>query len=102
MAQKNEGVKILKGVTLVCKIHTLVFTLGTIAAWTLGYLGVEVAALVLFWAVLAIGVAQLIYIIPAIVLLIRQRKWGLMKGVIIGAVLTVLLNGAFWLLFMSN
>ncbi len=44
------------------------------------------------------GLTQLIYVIPMVFWLKRQRRWGLMKGIIIGAVLTALLNGGCWLL----
>lgn len=43
------------------------------------------------------GLTQIIYVIPLVLRLKRQQRWGLMKGVIIGAVLTALLNGACWL-----
>ncbi len=42
---------------------------------------------------------QLVYVIPIILRLKRQGRWGMMKGVIIGGVLTDLLNGAGWLGF---
>ncbi|MBD0345125.1 MAG: hypothetical protein ICV63_09955 [Coleofasciculus sp. Co-bin14] len=40
---------------------------------------------------------QFIYVIPVVLWLKRQQRWGLMKGIIIGAVLTALLNGGCWL-----
>jgi hypothetical protein len=55
----------------------------------------------LFTAFLAIGLAQAIYVVPAIVVLSRRQQWGLMKGVIVGAVITALLNGGCWLLIVS-
>ena len=48
------------------------------------------------------GLTQLIYVIPIVFWLKRQRRWGLMKGIIIGAVLTALLNGGCWLLLASQ
>jgi len=48
-----------------------------------------------------IGIAQLIYIIPVAFLIARQREWEKMKGLILGAVITALLNGGCWLLFAS-
>ena len=30
--------------------------------------------------------------------LVRRKAWGLMKGVIIGAIFTALLNGGCWVL----
>ncbi|MGE5655678.1 MAG: hypothetical protein ACM37W_03615 [Actinomycetota bacterium] len=49
-----------------------------------------------------IGLWQLFYVLPLIVLFKKQERWGVMKGVIICAVLTVLLNGGCWLLFSLN
>jgi Na+/proline symporter len=45
----------------------------------------------------AIGLTQLLYVIPLVLYLKRQRRWGWMKGVIIGACLTALVNGGCWL-----
>jgi hypothetical protein len=53
------------------------------------------------WIIGAIGFFfwQLLYVIPLIIWLKRRRKMGMMKGVIIGAVLTALLNGSCYLLW---
>ena len=40
-----------------------------------------------------IGLGQFLYIIPLIIWLARQRQGESIKGVIIGAVITILLNG---------
>jgi len=48
-----------------------------------------------------IGITQLLYIIPLIIFLWRERRFSLMKGVMIGAVLVALVNfGCF--LFVVN
>jgi hypothetical protein len=44
-----------------------------------------------------IGLIQLVYVIPEVLRLKKQQRWGKMKGVIIGAVITALLNGSCWL-----
>ncbi len=46
----------------------------------------------LFW--------QLLYVIPLTIWLKRWGKVGMMKGVIMGAVLTALVNGACYLLML--
>ncbi len=46
----------------------------------------------------AIGLAQLVYILPICIYLKRKRKWNWIKGIIIGACITALLNGGCWLL----
>ena len=40
----------------------------------------------------------LLYVIPLVLRFRRRRKFGLMKGVIIGATLTALVNGACFVL----
>ena len=63
-----------------------------------GYLGIGIwvaGAIFLFlW--------QLLYVIPLVLWFRRRQYWGLMKGVIIGAVLTALLNGTCYLYFGGN
>lgn len=43
--------------------------------------------------IFAICIYQLIYVIPLIFGLVKQRNWSVMHGVIIGAVLTAFLTG---------
>jgi heme/copper-type cytochrome/quinol oxidase subunit 4 len=45
-----------------------------------------------------IGLTQLVYIVPLCIYLQRKGKWNWMKGIIIGACITALLNGGCWLL----
>lgn len=45
-----------------------------------------------------IGLVQLIYVVPIALWLSRRRQFALMKGVIIGAVLTALANGGCFLI----
>lgn len=51
--------------------------------WLIGFMGFW------FW--------QLIYVLPLTILLKQQGRTGMMKGVIIGAILTALVNGACYL-----
>lgn len=52
--------------------------------------------------VAAIGIIQLIYVIPIIIWSRRRERFALMKGVIIGAVITALVNGACYLPFLIS
>ena len=52
------------------------------------------AVLTVFISLIFLGVTQLIYIIPAIVMARRRGRPGVVKGLIIGAALTFLLNVA--------
>ena len=47
-----------------------------------------------------ISITQSIYVIPTFILLWRRQQFALEKGVVIGAIITVLLNGGCYLLFM--
>lgn len=53
-------------------------------------------------AVFFIGASQLVYIIPIILLLMRNKQYDMMKGVITGAVLIALLNGSCFMFVMPN
>lgn len=52
----------------------------------------------LSFAVKGIGLVQFTYVTPILFWLKRQQKRGLIKGVIIGAVITILLNGGCWII----
>ncbi len=63
-----------------------------------GYLGIGI------WIIGAIFLFlwQLLYVIPLVWWFRRRRYWGLMKGVIMGAVLTALLNGTCYFSLIRN
>ncbi len=52
-------------------------------------------------AVYQLGLFQSIYVIPLCIYLNRRRQRNYMKGVIIGACTTALLNGACWWTFQT-
>jgi hypothetical protein len=45
-----------------------------------------------------ISITQLLYVIPVIIWLNRRRQFALKQGVIIGAIITALLNGGCYLM----
>jgi Na+/proline symporter len=53
-------------------------------------------------SLVAIGLSQLLYVIPAIIIYRRKNRPGMVKGLIIGAAITFLLNGACTALFFLN
>ena len=57
---------------------------------------------ILWFGIMFIGVSQFIYIIPIILLLIKNQQYDMMKGVITGAVLIALLNGSCYLFLLPN
>jgi hypothetical protein len=58
--------------------------------------------IILYVAGYAIGVTQIIYLIPRFILLGRQRRWDRAKGIIIRAVIVALLNGIGCYWFLSH
>ena len=54
------------------------------------------------WFVLAFGVTQLIYMVPAILIARRRGRIGMAKGLIIAASLAFLLNASCFVLFWSG
>jgi hypothetical protein len=53
------------------------------------------------YAIFGLGLTQSLYVTPLSVYLCRRRQYALFKGVMIGAILTILLNGSCFLLLAS-
>lgn len=53
----------------------------------------------LLWAGIAIGLSQMVYVFPLIHRFKQQRRFNAVKGVVIGAVVTALLNGGCFVYF---
>lgn len=100
MSQRNEIGAILLGVLLVFGMHisaiSIVFLIGSL----LSAINIDITFLGI--ALFGIGISQLMYVIPVIFWARSKQKWGLMKGVIIGAVITALLNGGCWIILASQ
>ena len=62
---------------------------------------ISYSTVVLSYGILGLGLSQLLYIVPIVISLKRKQKWGEMKGVIIGAILTALISGGCFLLLFS-
>jgi hypothetical protein len=45
----------------------------------------------------SIGIAQFVYLIPVMLFFWRRRRFEMIKGIAIGAILTILVNGACFL-----
>jgi hypothetical protein len=87
MAKRRQVLQILRGL-----IGTLL--INTISGVALVMLhSVSFLFNVLLWA---IGLTQFIYLIPLLVFLGWQERWGLIKGVWLGAVLTALVNIGYY------
>lgn len=63
---------------------------------------IPLAAVSMGISLIAIGLTQLVYIIPAIIIYKKKNRPGMVKGLIIGAAITLLLNGTCTALFFLN
>jgi hypothetical protein len=97
MVRSNPKLDVLVGIILLVLCHAIAGVLG----YALYRLGLQVwSADQMFFLLLAgilIGITQLIYVVPLCLWLRRRRQFETAKGVIIGAVITFLLNGSCFL-----
>jgi hypothetical protein len=93
MRSRNEILGIVGGIFTALALSILVFSM-------FFYIGISLGG-IFFFPVGGIGIFQLIYIVPYAIKLKREGKFTRMKGLIIGAVIVTLLNGACWLSFSS-
>lgn len=113
MAQSNEWTKILKGVLLVfglnvAAIAIFLFVSSILSGLVTGTsnalsdsLRSFLASLnaLTFMSAVGIGLSQFLYVIPMIIVLARSQRYALMKGVIMGAAMTALLNAGCFIWF---
>jgi hypothetical protein len=105
MSQRNESLNIFLGILLLFAFHCLaiviIFALGLLYGQIFGSNNYNVLGI---WMVGVAGffVWQMLYVIPICIWLKRQQRLAMMKGVIIGAVITALLNGSCFLLMFTN
>lgn len=59
--------------------------------------GLNILVMFLLVTIPFIGLVQLLYVVPIAIRKRNQQQWESMKGVIIGGVITALLNGGCWL-----
>ena len=103
MSRRNEINGIVLGIFLLMGLHLAALILGSILGpifISIGGIGYYIASF-LGLGLFGIGIAQLIYVVPAIIVLRRRREFAVLKGLIIGATITALLNGGCWLLIYS-
>ncbi|OUL24708.1 MULTISPECIES: hypothetical protein [unclassified Nostoc] len=105
MSQRNEILNVFLGIFLLFGLHiiaiAIIFLLGWIYGQIFGYSSYNYLGI---WIIGAWGffIWQMLYVIPLCIWLRRQQRLAMMKGVIIGAVITALLNGTCFLLLFTN
>ncbi len=113
MSPRNERLEIFLGCLLVIGLNTaVIFTficLGVTVVFASCFLGYSTPSsppqqhwinsllTVGSYLIFSIGLLQLLYVVPLILLFKRQQKWGMMKGMIIGAVMTAFLNAVVFI-----
>lgn len=102
MKSKKEFKNIIAGILLLFGIHfSVFFLLGTLAYIVSTLSRTYILGQLIVYSFFYIGLFQLLYLIPTIIWLKRKQYRGIVKGTIIGAVITVVLNVvglALWLL----
>lgn len=112
MTRRDEPLDLLRGIALLLGAHILAFIIGGLAIQLIFLIAnvlpapfndslTSFAALSMVSAIMGWGIFQLVYVIPLVIYLRRKRRYELMKGVIVGAVITALLNGGCWLLLIG-
>src|SRR4028118_2409162 len=104
MSHRNEIRGIVSGIFLLMGLHLAALILASILGPILISIGGIAYYIASFLCVVfvGIGIAQLIYVVPAIIVLRRRREFARLKGLIIGAIITALLNGGCWLLIYAS
>jgi hypothetical protein len=87
MARRREVLQILRGLVGTILINTIA-GVALVMLYSVSFL-----FNVLLWA---IGLTQFIYLIPLLVFLGFQERWGLIKGIWLGALLTALVNISYY------
>ena len=89
--KKKETYNIILGIFLLLGMHSAAFIVLKILASILFRFNATLATYIIF-PIFYLGVLQLFYVIPAVFWLRQKKQFGRVKGVIIGAVITALLN----------
>ncbi|MDZ7961953.1 MAG: hypothetical protein RMY34_29445 [Aulosira sp. DedQUE10] len=101
MSQRNEILQIFLGIFILLGLHLIaagiIFSLGLLYGEIFGYTNYYFLTI---WIIGGGGffILQLLYVIPLCLWLRRRQRLAMMKGVIIGAVITALLNGSCFLI----
>lgn len=99
MKAKKKINNVILGIVLLLVMHSAVFVALKVLASIIVRFNSVLAANIIF-PVFYIGFLQIFYVIPAIIWLKRKKQPGRIKGVIIGAVITFLLNVGFLALLL--
>lgn len=95
----SEVLKTIFSTFLIVVINICVFIF--LVSFLLGKISSSINYEVVYF-ILGTSIYQLIYVIPIIIWLKRQREWGQIKGIIIGAVITALVSGTCYVVVLPQ
>ncbi|MCU0547796.1 MAG: hypothetical protein MUC48_00480 [Leptolyngbya sp. Prado105] len=108
MSESNEWLNVFKGILLVTGLNIA----AVILFFLLSALFAGIASMVsgmfpplnvlMLMGIAGIGLSQFLYLIPILVILFRNQRFAVMKGVAIGAAITALLNAGCFIWFNSQ
>ncbi len=96
----NKFRKVISGIFLLFGMHIAAFIILLILAYIVRIFNTQLAANLIL-ALFYLGLLQIIYVIPIAIWLKQKQQGGRMKGVIIGAVITALVNVSLLVLWLS-
>lgn len=94
MKSKKEINNIILGIFLLLGMHSAAFVILKVLASVIFKFNTTLATYIIL-PIFYLGVLQLFYVVPAVIWLKRKNQFSRIKGVMIGAVITLLLNIAF-------
>lgn len=97
MKKRNKTTEIIKGMGWLLLCHTGLVALAVLLIHLYAPVGISV-----FQVVLAIGLAQLLYVIPLCLRFRRRRRFSALKGVVLGAIITVVLSEIFYIILFNQ
>ena len=92
---------VLVGIIVLILCHVVAVLLLSLLLWANLTIGATQLAGVAIFGIFGIGITQLLYVVPLCVYLHRRGRVDTAKGVIIGAILTLLLNGGCFILMLE-
>lgn len=101
MNSRNRRLDVFEGMIWLVICHAIAGGLGYAISMLGLQLGSEIPMALMLRAGVVIGLTQMIYVVPLCLRLRRRRQLDKLKGVVIGAVITILLNGSCFLFVLS-
>ncbi len=97
----NSIINFVRGIFIVFGSHVLVLVPLLLLAWIGTVTKIDYLQVPLVVHCFGVGITQLVYVILIGIDYQRQGEYDVVKGIIVGAVITALLNGGCWLYAFS-